>query len=106
MDNELYFHDGNLVSISIGEFDASPGCQIVLNLYRDAGASNRTKCVLCVANVSRFSLLGDFLEMNANYFAGVIVDGHVCEVGDTQRVTLRLAGGYLEIFGKVSVDFS
>lgn len=105
MNDELYFHDGNFVSISIEGFDVGPMCQIVLDLYRDLNASGRSRCVISVSRFSRFSLLGDFIEIHKNYFAGAIEDGSIRDVEGGQQVTLRIAGGYLEVCGKVAVDF-
>ena len=41
MNNELYFHDGNFISISIDEFEKTPVFKLILSLYSDAKASNR-----------------------------------------------------------------
>lgn len=106
MNNELYFHDGNFISISIDEFDKAPVCKLILSLYSNANASNRSSYIICITNFSRLSLLGDFSEINKNYFAGSIEDGDIREMGNIQRLRLQITGGYLEVFGEISVKLS
>ena len=47
-----------------------------------------------------------FSEINKNYFAGSIEDGDIREMGNIQRLRLQITGGYLEVFGEISVKLS
>jgi hypothetical protein len=51
-------------------------------------------------------LLGDVVEMSKNYFASAIEDGSIRGVDGAQCLTLRVAGGFLEVLGEISVEFS
>ncbi|GAB6140465.1 hypothetical protein JCM14076_11940 [Methylosoma difficile] len=105
MTDDLYFHDGNFVSISISGFDNVSICEVTLGLYKNADVQNRTKCVITINNCSRISLIGDFFEINKNHFAGAIEDGSIHPYADEQRLILRITGGYLEVFGQIKVDW-
>jgi hypothetical protein len=103
MENELYFHDGNVVSINFGGFDKISDIEIVLQL-KIAGTSNRQTYSLQTTEVNRFSLIGDFSEIVKNHWAGSIEDGQIVDMKTEQRLTIRLTGGYIEIFGKIKVS--
>jgi hypothetical protein len=105
MGKELYFHDGNFASFAISEFSQTPVCEIALDLYKAPNTQHRSRCVITIANPTRISLVGDFLEIKKNHFAGVIEDGGIHQYGDSQRLILRITGGYLEIFGQISFSF-
>lgn len=106
MADDLYFHDGNFISISISGFDSVSVCEISLELYKNADEQNRTKCVITINNCSRFSLIGDFFEINKNHFAGAIEDGTIHTYTNNQRLTLRITGGYLEVLGQINVNWA
>ncbi len=103
MENELYYHDGNFVSINFSGFDKVSKIEIILQL-KITGSSNREEYSLQATEVTRFSLIGDFSEIVKNHWAGSIEDGHIVDIENAQRLTLKLTGGYIEIFGNIIVN--
>lgn len=103
MNNDLYFHDGNVISIFISRFDNDSTCEITIDLYESHSAKNRQRYKITAKKISRLSLLGDFLEINKNHFAGIIEDGSINTSNGSDRLTLRITGGYLEVLGTISI---
>lgn len=104
MFDNINFHDGNIISISISEVLDEYSFEIILNLYRNESSPEKVNYLIRVLNISRVSMIGDFLEIKKNRFAGAVEDGSIRDEGDFHRLTIKITGGYLEVLGYVSVD--
>lgn len=104
MFEDIYFHDGNIFSFSISTVLGDYVCEILMNLYKNEYSPERVNYLIKVINISRVSIIGDFLEIKKNRFAGAVEDGSIRDEGGFHRLTIKITGGYLEILGYVSVD--
>lgn len=101
MTNNLYFHDGYIISFSVNRCNCKiSNLKLVFDLYRNSGDNSRMRYILLIKNLKNLKFSGDFIVIHNNLFAGTIEDGFIDKKSNFIKVSLKLTGGYLEAFGE------
>jgi hypothetical protein len=106
MNQQFFFHDGNLVSLTWTGSKTSTRCKIVLDLYADLESSQRCRHILVFRKLRSISFAGDCVEIARNYFAGVIQDGFIEDANGFQKLSMQLTGGALVVEGLLEIGAS
>lgn len=100
----LFFHDGNIVSLTWTGVKKSFKCKLTLDLYENLDSANRTRKVLIFRKLQHMVFNGDFVKIALNYSAGSIEDGVIEEFDGYQKLSIQLTGGELVIEGLLEIQ--
>ncbi len=95
--DEIYWHDGNLVDISIQIDNKGKSKLIVIaNFYENEQSSKRSRYKLTCQDVVKSNLNIDMIELKDNMFAGNISNGYL----KSSALWLYFTDGMLEVIAK------
>lgn len=95
--DEIYWHDGNLVDISIQIDEKGKSKLIVIaNFYENEQSSERIRYKVTCKNVVKCNLNLDVVELKDNIFAGNISNGYL----KSSALWIYFTDGVLEVKAK------